>query len=266
MNHFWKIGLAMVAFLVLAGAAVGFVSAQTDSDVPGTGFLARLADKLGITQEELEEAIDETKLEMVDEAVAEDKLTEEQADRIRDRIESGEGLPPFRGPRFHFESGEGLLPFGGPWSHFEFGFGKGFAVGRSVVHIGAVLDEVAGLLGISVDELRDAMADGQSLAEIAEAHDVSAEELKAFLLSQVEERLAAAVENGGLSREQADEALEGASDQIDALINREGTICPQGGSDGRWRWCLPGGFGHFEWFDRPCEPEPEPDGIEGTTF
>lgn len=252
MNRFWKIGLTIGAVLVLAVAAVGFVSAQTDNDVPGTDFVARLAEKLGITQEELQTAIDETQLDMVDDAVANDKLTEEQGDRLRDRIESGEGLRPFRGFRFGF----------------EFGFGKGFHVGRGLVHIGEVLEDVGELLGTSVEELRDALSGGQSLAEIAEAHGVSEEDLKAFLVGLVEDHLAEAVENGGLSQEQADEALERASELIDRLVNQEGvgTLCLHFEDGGRLRGCLPGGFGHFEWFGRPCEPESESDGVEGTTF
>lgn len=232
MNRFWKIGLAVAAVLILAVGAVGFVSAQTDHEVLGSDFVARLAEKLGITQEELQTAIDETQLDMVDDAVADDKLTEDQAERIRDRIESGEGL----------------FPFGG--------FGRGFALGRSIGYLSARLDDVADFLGMDTSDLRDAVADGQSLAQIAEEQGKSADDLKAFLLSQVEERLAEAVENGRITQERADEILENAPDRIDDLISQEGGIGPWGGGHGH----RGGGFGG------PCDPESESDGAEGTSF
>lgn len=238
MKQLWKVGLAIVAVLVLAGAAVGFVSAQTDSEVPGSDFVARLAEKLGISQEELQTAIDETGLEIVDDAVADGNLTEEQGDRIRDRIESGDGL----------------FPFGG----FGKGFEKGFAVGRGVGHLAASLDDVADFLGTSVEELRDLMAEGQSLAEVAQAQGVSEEDLTAFLLGLVEERLSEAVDNGGISQERADEILAAAPERIEQMISGEGRLGPWDGGRGHWR----DGFG------RPCEPnsEPEADNTTDTTL
>lgn len=230
MKQLWKVGLAIVAVVVLAGAAVGFVSAQTEGGVPGSDFVARLAEKLGISQEELQDAIDETGLEIVDEAVTEGNLTEEQGDRIRDRVESGDGL----------------LPFGG----FGKGFGKGFAVGLGVGHLAASLDDLADFMGIATEELRDAMAEGQSLAEVAAAQNVSEDDLKAFLLSQCEERLAEAVESGRITQERADEMLAAAPERIEQMINQEGPLCPRGGR-GHWG----GGFGAP--FGAPAEPEAE---------
>lgn len=230
MKRLWKLGLAIVAVLVLAGAAVAFVSAQTDTAVPGTDFVARLAEKLGISQDKLQAAIDETQLDMVDEAVAEGRLTDEQANRIRDRIESGEGL----------------FPFGG--------FGKGFALGRGIGHLGASVNDVADFLGMSVDELRAAMADGQSLAQVADSQGVGADKLKEYLVGQVEESVAQAVKDGRITQTQADEILANAPDRIEQMINQEGSLCPWGGGRGHWR----GGFGG------PAEPEA--DDTTGTTF
>ncbi len=227
MKHLWKVGLAIVAVLALAGTAVGFVSAQTDSAAPGTDFVARLAEKLGISQDKLQTAIGDTQLDMVDEAVANSNLTEDQANRIRDRIESGDGL----------------FAFGG--------FGKGFAMGLRIGHLGASLDNVAEFLGMDTSDLRDALAGGQSLAQIAEAQGKSVDDLKAYLLSQVEDRVAQAVDNGSITQEQADNILANAPDRIDDLINQEGPI-------GHWG----GGFGG------PCQPDSGSgsEGEEDTSF
>lgn len=230
MKSVWKVGIASVAIIVLAGAAVGLVSAQTDSEVPGSDFVSRLAEKLGISQDELEKAIDETQLDMVDEAVAQDRLTEQQADRIRERIESGEGF----------------MPFGG--------FRRGFAAGWGLGHLAASADDIADFLGISTEELRNALADGQSLAQVAEANGSNSDALQEFLLSKVEERVAAAVEDGKITQEQADQILEDAPQRIEDMVTREGPLWPEGGGPGHWR----GGFG------QPCEPEA--DDTSGTTF
>ncbi len=204
MKSLWRFGIVAAVLLALAGAAIGFVAAQTDGDVPMPGkerltnFIARLAENLGISQEELEGAIDQTQLELVDEAVADGRIDEEKADSIRERIESGEGLPFFGG--------------------FRHGFAKGFGFG----HLGAGLDDLAGFLEMGVEDLRAALGDGQSLAQIAEAQGVSSEKLSTFLLGELEARLAQAVESGKIDQARADELLANAPERIEELINREG--------------------------------------------
>jgi len=218
MRKLWKIGLAALAVVALAGAAVGIVSAQTDGEVPGTDFVSRLAEKLGITQEELEAAIDETQLDIVDDAVADEKLTEERAAELRERIESGEGPGRFRG------------------------FGKGFAMGHAFRGDGASLDEVAELIGLTLDEIKQALEDGQSLAQVAEANGVSAEELTSTLLAGIEERVAQGVEDGKIDQAKADEILANAAERIEEMVNREGLPekrMPRGGEG-----FFPGHFGH----------------------
>jgi hypothetical protein len=205
MSRIWKAVLTAIATLVVAGTVVGFVAAQTDGEVPGkerfSNFVGRLAENLGITQEELEGAIDQTQLDIVDEKLADGTLTEEQAAEARERIESGEG---------------------GFFGAFGHGFRKGFASGHGFGHLGAGLDDLAGLLEMSVDDLRAALADGQSLAQIAEAQGVGADKLTTFLLGELEARLAEAVESGKIDQARADEMLAGAPERIDQLINHEG--------------------------------------------
>ncbi len=220
MKRFWRIGLVVAAVLALAGAAVGFVAAQTDGDGgPAAGdrpnFVGGLAENLGIAQEELEAAIRQTGLDLVDEAVAAGRMSEEKAAKIRERIESGEGVPFFQHHRPHRQGGQ-------------------------------VVGKVAEFLGLTPQEVVEALKDGQSLAQIAEENGVSSDKLSAFLLGELEARLAEAVENGGISQEQADQALERASEQIDRLINHGGLpkarphrFGPKGRFDGGFR---DGGF------------------------
>ena len=202
--------LAIVAVVVLAlgGAIGGIVIAQTDGDPsrPFSNFLSRLAENLGITETELQDAIDTTSGQIVDEKVAAGDLTEEQAARIRERIESGEGRPFFGG-------------FGGSKG---FGHGSGFGFG--------LFDgDLTTFLGISDDDLRAARADGQSLAQIAEANGVSRDDLIAFLVGQREEQLAAAVEAGKIDQSQADQFLDRFQQNVDGIVDGTASFGP-----GRW--------------------------------
>ncbi len=202
----WKLGIVVLAGVMLAGTVVGIVAAQTDGDTPTTDadvaphkvrvfadLLPRLAENLGISPEELTAAIQQTQLELVDERVAAGDLTEEEAARIRERIEFGEG------PLF----GGGHRPC----------HGRGMQV----------VQQVAELLGLTPQDVIASKQDGQSFAQIAEANGVSAAELAAFLLSQIEEHVADALAAGKIDQARADELLQNAPERIDRLINHTGT-------------------------------------------
>ncbi len=206
----WKIGIGVVALIALAAATVGFVGAQTDEDGNGPlgNFVGRLADNLGITQGELEAAIDETQIEIVDEKVADGTLTEDQAAQLRERIESGDSF-------------FGAFGRHGRQMHQR---GGGF-------HGGA---NIAEFIGITPEALREAVEGGQSIVQVAEENGVTEQELTDYLLGELEAKLAEAVETGRITQAEADEKLAGAADKIAECINREG---PRE---------KPEGFGSFE--------------------
>ena len=218
----WKIGIGAVALIALAAATVGFVGAQTDEDGNGPlgNFVGKLAENLGITQGELEGAIDETQLQLVDEALAEGRITDEQAANKRERIESG-------------ESSFGAFGRRGHQMHQRGGFSHGA--------------DIAEFIGIEPEELREAIEGGQSVAQVAEANGVSEQELTDYLLGEIETKLAEAVESGKIDQVTADEKLANATEKIAECINREGP--PEHSGDfgsfsegGRFH----GGFGSFE--------------------
>lgn len=169
MNKFWKILTIVSGSLLLLAAAAGVLffglagsaSAQESSAVAGHsgpgGFPgdrgpvdSYLADALGVSVEELQAAQDEAVANALDKAVEEGLLSEEQAEILKNRAETGLGR-----------------------------FGHGLK---------------AGLIGADFDP--------QSL--LAEALDISLEELQAAQQAAQEARLAAAVKTGFLTQEQAD--------------------------------------------------------------
>jgi hypothetical protein len=197
MNRIWKWGLGAVLVLALAGAAGRLVMAQSEEGTPGPdglreNFVARLAEKLGIGQDELESAVQETQLELLDEAVAAGRIDEERAGRIRERIESGEG--------------------------FAFGFGGGH---HGPGHGHHVLEETAEFLGIERSDVLAGIEDGQTLGEIAAANGSSAEALVDHLVGELTTRVNEKVAEGDISQERADEILSTATERITNLVNRE---------------------------------------------
>lgn len=177
--------------------------------------LADVAAEQGVPVAELEAALLEAATERIDEAVAADRIDADRAAELK------EGLADRIREMVNREPGDG------------FGRGRGRLFG------GGGGGEVAEFLGLTTDELRAAFVDGQTLAEVAEAQGISEDELVAFLLEQLEERLDQAVENGRLDADDVDEKLADAAERIEEHINAEPGDRPQGFGDGFRR-----GHGH----------------------
>ena len=182
---------------VVGGGGAAIASAQSDSTSP-QAFFDSVAKHLGISSEELEDATRAAAIDQVDAALAEGKITEEQAERMKEGIESAE-TPPFFGPRF-------------------FGEHRGFGLHAP----GDQLSAAADYLGLSVAELRERLRDGQSLADVTKAEDKSVEGLEQAMIDAVKKNLDEAVSEGNLTREQADDILERIEARIDDIV--EGSV------------------------------------------
>ena len=188
---------------VLAALAVGIVAvagagAQEDSpeDKPADHYLELLADNLGVTVEELEGALTQTHLDLIDEKVADGTITEEEAAEITERIESGEGrlFPPFGGGRH--------------------GGGHG---NMQRLH-GLIVENSAEVLGLEVDALKEELHAGNSLADVATAQGVGIDQFKADVLAGVAADLDEKVADGSITQEQADMILEKITESIDRIV------------------------------------------------
>ena len=122
----WKntkvLALILVALAVLG--TVGYVvyaqTAQTQAQSTSKSYLARVAEKLGVTEDALAQAMYEAKAEMIDEAVAEGKLTQAQADYLKAMLKAQLDYYKAEGYEKGFCFGPG---FG------RKGFGRGFGRG-----------------------------------------------------------------------------------------------------------------------------------------
>jgi hypothetical protein len=86
---------------------------------------------------------------------------------------------------------------------------------------GASPDALAEAIGIEVEELRTALAEGQTPAEVAEANGVSRAELIDVIVADIEAHLDEAVEAGRLTEAEADERRAEAEDQAGAIADGE---------------------------------------------
>ena len=100
--------------------------------------------------------------------------------------------------------------FPGPHGHF-IGRGPGLAS----------FEAAAGIIGIENSELREALADGATLAEVAEDNGVAVDTLIDGLVSALDEKLDELVADGRITEEQAAEIRENAPERIENFVNSE---------------------------------------------
>lgn len=83
------------------------------------------------------------------------------------------------------------------------------------------LDAAATAIGISVDGLRTALEAGRTLTEVAQDNGVERSALVDALVADAEQRLAAAVEDGKLTQEQADGRKADLRTRIEEHVDRD---------------------------------------------
>lgn len=114
------------------------------------------------------------------------------------------------------------------------------------------IDTLTDVLDLSAYQIRTRLAQGKSLAEIAEAKGVGKSELTDALVSGEKTRLDAAVEVGRITQDDAEEILDQFETTVKESIDSTGTVGlfgPAGHGHG-WRgggaWGRPGqGVGHW---------------------
>jgi polyhydroxyalkanoate synthesis regulator phasin len=195
-SHRNKIVAVIAALVVVVGAgaavgATGALSPKAESDA----VLDDAAEQLGVEPGELSAALKTALKNRVDEAVADGRLTEAQGQAMKERIDAGDVPLLGLGPGLHFHHGPPGV-FGGP-------------------------DAAADYLGMTQAQLREALEDGKSLAEVAKSKGKSVDGLVSALVADAKERLDNAVEDGRLTEAQSKEMLADLEKHITAMVNSE---------------------------------------------
>lgn len=173
------LGVVLLAAFVVAVAGVALAqenSAASPGNLPKI-FWSKLAAALGIDESKLQEAVKSAASQTIDEGIQQGILPEERAQELRECLEKGIWPAPLGG-------------FGG-FRGFRGGFGF----------------EVADLLGMSPQELRQELQSGKTLQEIAAAKGLSLDQLRQQWLARKKAELQELVSQGKLTQEKADEIL-----------------------------------------------------------
>ncbi len=178
-------------------------------------FVKAFAARLGIDEAKLNAAFTGAVNDTADQAVKDGKLTQDQANHIKDVSKNGAGGFGFGGPGFHL---------GGPGPRG----GNGMLGPKGVG--GPDLEEAAKVLGVTSAELKTQLQAGKSIATIAKDKNVDLKKVKDALLASAKTRLDEAVKNGKMTQAQADQAYQNAGTQLDNFLNNTGFM---GGRRGR---------------------------------
>ena len=178
-------------------------------------MLSDAAKRLGVSADELESALAKAEDAQLDKAVKAGDLTKEQADAIkrqrkelRPRARTSRRPARRTGPRGSPRPRLRPARLRRPRRRARRG-------GRRARHLRAES---------CISQLRD----GKTLAQLAKAHDKSLADLKSAAKDVLSKRLDAAVKQGHLTRDEADEILQRLPDMIDHLGERGPVAGPRG--------------------------------------
>ena len=191
-------GAAAAAFIVAGLGAAGAIAAS-DVFSPSEERKAVIDDaasQLGVEPAELSDALKQALMNRIDEALDDGRLTQEQADELKERIDADDY------PLFFGRGGHGGAGGFGRHGHFE------------------VLATAASFLGMTEAELREELQD-KTLAEIAKEQGKTAAGLVQQLVATQTKRIDEAVADGKLSEEQAAGLKAELTERMQALVDGE---------------------------------------------
>ena len=188
--------LAAVATAAALAGGTAAIAATDDRKAAEDAVLADAAERLDVTPEELRSALAAAEDAQLDDAVKAGRLTQEQADELKQR-RADSGLVLGFGP-------------GGPHGHGHHR-GPGGPGGP------ALLDDAAAALGITREQLFQRLQDGKTLAQIAQAEGKSLADVKDAVKKAATERLDAELEAGRITQEQGDAIAEHLAEHVERL-------------------------------------------------
>jgi hypothetical protein len=208
-NRFKAAAALAAGILVVGGGAALATNLGSDPAETSREILERAAEELGVESNQLGDALRAAAIEQVEEALDAGNVSEEQADAFIERLESSD-FP--------------LLGGLGPWGHGRFSHrgapGPGFDL----------FEKAADYLELTEAQLHNRIANGRSLAEIAEAEGKSTEGLVDALVEAQEAELNEAVDDGRQTESQADAIRENLRERIEFFVDR--TMRPWEGRPG----------------------------------
>jgi hypothetical protein len=192
------VGTSVIAAMGAAGGAY----AATQSGNPRQAYLNDLAKRLNVSPQTLQSAMKNAFLDQLNAAVAAGRLTQAQANAIKQRIEHG--------------AAGGPLPFTPGGIH-----GGGFG-GPGVAGLRGALGTVASYLGLSQTQLLNDLRSGKSLAQIAGTQHKSVSGLESTITSAIKSDLDKAVSQKRITSSEENQILSTLRANIGAIVTGTG--------------------------------------------
>lgn len=186
-----KVVIGATGLLLLVGAGGAVAATQVSGSSGRQAYVDDVAKHLHVSPSALTSAMKAAMVDRIDAAVAAGRLTQAQADAIKQRVQQSTAMP-FFGHQFGHDG------FGGH-------------------------DAAAQYLGISRATLRSELQSGKSLTQIASTTPgKSVAGLKAAILATSKTRLEKAVSSGLITRQQEQQRLAALPGRIDSMLQRTG--------------------------------------------
>ena len=188
-----KFAVGTGAALAVVGAGGAVAATKLSPTEESKAVVEDAAKQLGVDPAKLTDALKRALENRIDEAVEAGRLTQEQGEAMKQRIETDD-FPLFPGPAL---------------GHRGFGHHAGLRD----------LDAAAAFLGLEEDVPRDRLRDGETLADVAKAEGKSVDALVTAIVAATTKRLDEAVASGRLTKAQRDEIASGLKARTTAIVN-----------------------------------------------
>lgn len=215
-----KVAIGAAALVAVSGGGIAVAANATKSESAAQrqkAFVDDAAKRLNVTPDQLTSALKGAFGDQLDQAVTDGKLTQKQADALKQRIAKG-GLP--------LGGGFGGRGHGGPGGH-----GPGGLAGR-----GDSLAAAASYLGLTETQLRDKLTAGTSLADVAKAQGKTADGLEQAIVDATKKDLDKAVTDGKLTAAQRDSIEKDLAARVKQRVENARPQRGPGGPDGARGW------------------------------
>jgi polyhydroxyalkanoate synthesis regulator phasin len=182
---------SVVTALAVAGGGAAFAATQGDDPrAESQAIVSDAAKQLGVEPAKLTAALKQAFANRIDAAVEAGRLTKEQGNELKQRIQADDF--PLFGPVFGFHKGIGV--------HFT-------------------LDTAAKYLGMTDEELHTSLESGKTLAEVAQEKGKSVDGLIDAMVTAATKELDEAVAAGRLTKERRDAMVADLKERITELVN-----------------------------------------------
>jgi polyhydroxyalkanoate synthesis regulator phasin len=169
--------------------------------------LLEVLEENNISKEDVQSALLNKRIEAIDKAVEEGKLSAERADQMKENMT--ENINNF-GENFgeiNFDLRKGNRPGKGMQQRFSTGFMS-------------MRDILVEDFGLTEDQLIEARDNGKTMLEVLQENNISVEDVQSALLNKKIEAIDKAVQEGKISAEKAEQMKENITENMDNMLER----------------------------------------------